>query len=877
MIFSRVEEEVEIPESMTQSFFGLRRSKQPSIHENRMNRIKSFSLIEPPSRQNSIPNYPIPAAVRLDSSSPADEMEGVFLKLLNFTCGEGVDKESYQSLMRLIKASEANDEDLLIKNKNLLAVALNKAMTWNSEIQQLFLGEFSKLLKIPKNLNIFFEAPNYHEFIHFCLDMVDAENNTKKEIARTCVIHLMKSQEGMLKLIKACKSGEHKEACFIRLIKDHVLEIFEKSMGILENPLIIEGELMPIKLMSKEFVSNIIHLLTFINTWKLEDLMLYEEEIVKLSEVLFRLFNNLEIMWSILPDFRIQAKKNEALSIIKKIETASLYKNGGVFFTFLHLLLNLFVHSRLPESKTLCIKALETLINPPNPSNPGSQNNLSLDKSIEDPMISKAMSQSQKIKIVVYETILLKRIEQANENLTGIMKHPNSLGYLEPIAARKPSDLPPLENLVYGYILFILLQKVLEIEEENEDSHEKKEMMRLIKYVIRQGGSGLRVLSEGFVGKEKQELLIKMERNKKKDKETEQMFVKELDDMLEEIKGAEMEKKIAAKQKEPQEDQRRLFNEFLVEKDDLEKFVKKNRGFVEKWLVPNLETRCAIVINTVQEMSRWYYETNKGSQGTMRFEEVLMEGKGLGIFMEMLEKAREMKERFDKEYNDWDMKERRNHLKIKKKWNFQRSKLTQDRGIWQTEEREQERIYYKIDKAEDFLRRRMRLKRDYQAQNKEYLSVAAYQEKYKARIEQEMELKSQQVAAQRALRESSKGEGRVSLRKSSSVKNNNKEKEDEKEEVELEFNEIPKEEILLVDTRETVVDFQESMILKKKLIEKWKQPVEKIALKGAVYGDLEISQSKYISFSPSQIERSDDPPYCFGALVRESYEEIIFH
>ena len=55
-------------------------------------------------------------------------------------------------------------------------------------------------------------------------------------------------------------------------------------------------------------------------------------------------------------------------------------------------------------------------------------------------------------------------------------------------------------------------------------------------------------------------------------------------------------------------------------------------------------------------MSKWYYEMNKGCQETTKFEEILMETKKYGsrsldIFMEMLEKAREMQEAFDKEFN----------------------------------------------------------------------------------------------------------------------------------------------------------------------------------------------------------------------------------
>jgi len=49
---------------------------------------------------------------------------------------------------------------------------------------------------------------------------------------------------------------------------------------------------------------------------------------------------------------------------------------------------------------------------------------------------------------------------------------------------------------------------------------------------------------------------------------------------------------------------------------------------------------------------------------------------------------------------------------------------------------------------------------------------------------------------------------------------------------------------------------------------RWKKYCEKITLKGAVYGEIEITESKYIIFSPVTEERPDDPPYRFGALVK---------
>lgn len=81
---------------------------------------------------------------------------------------------------------------------------------------------------------------------------------------------------------------------------------------------------------------------------------------------------------------------------------------------------------------------------------------------------------------------------------------------------------------------------------------------------------------------------------------------------------------------------------------------------------------------------------------------------------------------------DWEQSEKRNMNKIKKKWNFHKKRLLQDRGIWQVGEPTPDIVRYKIDKAEDSLRRRMRLKIDIQAAKKEYLNATAYQLKLKS-------------------------------------------------------------------------------------------------------------------------------------------------
>ena len=80
---------------------------------------------------------------------------------------------------------------------------------------------------------------------------------------------------------------------------------------------------------------------------------------------------------------------------------------------------------------------------------------------------------------------------------------------------------------------------------------------------------------------------------------------------------------------------------------------------------------------------------------------------------------------------DWSQRKLRDDIKIRKKWNFHEGRLIQDRGIWQVDQELTEVVRYKIDKAEDACRRRMRLRRDLQASNKEYLNVSDYQKRFK--------------------------------------------------------------------------------------------------------------------------------------------------
>ena len=80
---------------------------------------------------------------------------------------------------------------------------------------------------------------------------------------------------------------------------------------------------------------------------------------------------------------------------------------------------------------------------------------------------------------------------------------------------------------------------------------------------------------------------------------------------------------------------------------------------------------------------------------------------------------------FENGLSEWENTDRKNRIKIKKKWTDNHNRLTQDRGIWEIESSDNV-IKFKIDKAEDSLRRRMRLRKDHKAPFRQYLSATAF-------------------------------------------------------------------------------------------------------------------------------------------------------
>lgn len=185
--------------------------------------------------------------------------------------------------------------------------------------------------------------------------------------------------------------------------------------------------------------------------------------------------------------------------------------------------------------------------------------------------------------------------------------------------------------------------------------------------------------------------------------------------------------------------------------------------------------------------------------------------------------------------------------------------MTQDRGIWEIENNDNV-IKFKIDKAEDSLRRRMRLRKDAKAPFRQYLSATAFQEKMRSRMISSQSPSLSPTSKTNTTIDFTELTGRISVRKDSNHESDIGVSQPNKNN---DFYMIPKEE-MLSGIQEKVDD---SNVNKKRSTAKWRFYCEKIALKGAVFGDIEVTDT-FIFFSPVQEERPDTVPYRFGALVR---------
>ena len=198
-----------------------------------------------------------------------------------------------------------------------------------------------------------------------------------------------------------------------------------------------ESSLTSYDIKSPFFISNMIQLLTYLDVWshmKEDNNELYlsscEMEIFIAIDALFSIFHKLELLYSTLPDQRINAKKTEAKDILPRMEKNILYKNGGIFFSFVHILSDMFCHFKKPDYKSPTLGLLTNLLS-------GVTKQLKRQQSKEIIIDSKPGSPSHSKSSGIFEVNLLERIGKSNENLLKIFKNHNSEGYFEPIIKKK--------------------------------------------------------------------------------------------------------------------------------------------------------------------------------------------------------------------------------------------------------------------------------------------------------------------------------------------------------------------------------------------------------------------------------------------------------
>ena len=191
---------------------------------------------------------------------------------------------------------------------------------------------------------------------------------------------------------------------------------------------------------------------------------------------------------------------------------------------------------------------------------------------------------------------------------------------------------------------------------------------------------------------------------------------------------------------------------------------------------------------------------------------------------------------------EWQKAEIAIFNKVKKKWIIDKNELQQEGGIWQTNENPSETTQNKIDETEDFLRRRIRLKKYNKMQEEEHSTFDLNQPRFKPNKDSITMFSDQNQNESHSTFTSMISTG-------------------------LGFNNINKEEMLSTIQEDTSYHLDgKSRILNVT----FRAACERVSLKGTVYGYIEIVDAKKILFSPSLYERPADKSFPFGALVSKS-------
>lgn len=334
----------------------------------------------------------------------------LFLKLFNRCFVDKMSRESFDALMEVAKFKGTSIQ--IYEDRYLLSLIVSKGWKLNKEVKELFLTNLLNLFDNLLNLQAFFKAPNFFNFVYSYLDsqLAGQEGNANEfealqplvtEVVQKSFIQLLKTKDGMLQIIRIshCKPTE----CLTYILKIYlkpVLELFEKSIISDQGS---EGPNQILEIEKPEVILNLVHLLTYLSVWvtnvNVSVISQEEPELCAVVKLLFNIFSKLEILHSTMPNFKINMNQLDHNEMMKKSQKRSLYKNGGIFFTMFHFLLKLLPRLSKPEHKALIIDLLSLVVLP------------------QDIKKSKDTSE-EKMK----PADLIQRIEVSNTNIVKIMR-----------------------------------------------------------------------------------------------------------------------------------------------------------------------------------------------------------------------------------------------------------------------------------------------------------------------------------------------------------------------------------------------------------------------------------------------------------------------
>ena len=274
-----------------------------------------------------------------------------------------------------------------------------------------------------------------------------------QNIAQLCVVSLMKTQDGILRLLVLSKTSPNKssslktqlpdskpasspksedtdpERSYVQIIHSFIIPILQGAKEVLKDP-DAEGYFTEPQIRSREFASNLIHLMHYTTVWSnKKDLTrsyinAFEFEIYNIVECLYTIFDKLEIAHATIPDIRLNVKGVHPAQVLKNMRQLSVYKNGGIFFSLVRVLLKIVGYAKKTDYRRSSLKMLTSLLCKSNkPQKKAS------------PPSMEAVPNTEKN--------LIMRIENSNQKLAKILKTDNPRGYFESTSSDKISPMRP--------------------------------------------------------------------------------------------------------------------------------------------------------------------------------------------------------------------------------------------------------------------------------------------------------------------------------------------------------------------------------------------------------------------------------------------------